>query len=114
MNLSFKKIWQTIKNGVDAIIHGEFLLRLRVDKLFLHILYTFLLLWFSILLDIRVERTLVEVEDNKAVLNDLKIYHAHKTVQRVSLNRISTVQKMLEEKGSSVSMPEKPASIIED
>lgn len=114
MKISFKKIWQTILNSLNAILHGEFLLRIRIDKYFIHILYSFLLLWLSILLDIRVEKTMVEVEDNKKILNDIKIYHAHKTVEIVSLNRISTVQQMLEEKGSNVTLPEKPASIIKD
>lgn len=101
-----------IRESISAIFRGEFLLRLRIDKFFIHIVYSFFLLWMSILLDIRVETTLVELEKSKAALNDIRISHAHKTVQLVSLNRISTVQKMLGDKGSDVSLPEKPAAII--
>lgn len=104
-----KKFWDILRNGVNAMVHGELLLRLHVDRYFIHILYTFLLLWLVILLDMRVEKTMATVERNKATLSEMKIYHAQKTVQMVSLNRISTVQQMLEEKGSDVTLPEKPA-----
>lgn len=106
---SFKKIWEAVRNGANAIVHGELLLRLKVERYFLHILYLFLLLWMVILLDMRVEKTMAKVEKNKETLSEMKIYHAQKTVQMVSLNRISTVQSMLEEKGSNVTLPEKPA-----
>lgn len=104
-----RKIWEPVRNGITAIVQGELLLRLHVDKFFIHILYTFLLLWLVILLDMRVEKTMANVERNKAALSEMKIYHAHKTVQMVSLNRISTVQDMLEKEGSDVTLPEKPA-----
>jgi len=104
-----KTAWELVRNGATAIVRGELLLRLHVDRYFIHILYTFLLLWMVILLDMRVEKTMAAVERNKATLSEMKIYHAHKTVQMVSLNRISTVQGMLEEKGSDVTLPEKPA-----
>lgn len=110
---SWKQIFGGLRNAISALFHGELLFRLKVDKFFIHILYTFLLLWLTILLDIRVEKTMAQVEKNKATLSEMKIYHAHKTVQMVSLNRISTVQEMLEEKGSAVTLPQKPATRIE-
>lgn len=106
-------IWQALVNIPGAILKGEFLLRIHIDKYFIHILYTFLLIWFTILLDMRVEKTMVKVEDSKKELSDLKIYHAQKTVQLVSIDRISTVQEMLQKDGSKVAFPEKPASRIE-
>lgn len=107
--MNAKKITQVILSGADAILHGEFLLKLHIDKYFAHILVTFLTLWGVILMDMVVERTMVKVEDNKAILSDLKIYHAHKTVQLVSLNRISTVDRLLQKEGSEVTLPSKPA-----
>ncbi len=104
-----KKVLGILGNGINAMIHGELLLRLHVDRYFMHILYTFVVLWLSIIAQMKVERTMAAVEKNKATLSDMKIYHAQKTVQMVSLNRISTVQAMLEEKGSDVTIPEKPA-----
>ena len=52
------------------------------------------------------------VEANKKELETLKIHHAQKTCEYVGLDRISTIEEMLTEKGSEVRAPEKPADII--
>ena len=59
-----------------------------------------------------VQKTLVQVEKNKDVLSEMKIYHAQKTVQIARLGRLSTVERLLEENGSDVTLPEKPADVI--
>ena len=107
-----RKVIDIIKNSVWAILHGEFLLRLRIDKFFPHILWTFLLFWGMILTSMMVQKTLVQVEKNKDVLSEMKIYHAQKTVQLVSMGRISTLERLLQEKESEVGLPEKPADRI--
>ncbi len=90
-----RKALEIIKNSVWAILHGEFLLRLRIDKFFPHILWTFLLFWGMILSGMMVQKTLVKVEKNKSVLSEMKIYHAQKTVQMARLGRLSTVEQLL-------------------
>ena len=55
---------------------------------------------------------MVQVERNKRELESLKIYHAQKTCEYVSLDRISTVEEMLKQKQSEVTTPQKPADII--
>ena len=52
------------------------------------------------------------VETNKKIIENLKIDNANKTCEIVSLTRISTVEAMLEETGSKVKAPEKPADRI--
>ena len=52
------------------------------------------------------------VEKNNAKLETLKIYHSHMTGEIVELNRLSTVEQMLRDAGSDVSIPEKPADVI--
>ena len=79
----------------------------------MHILYTFFLIWMMIWTSIKIEGTLAKVEKNNEILNDMKIYHAQKTVQMVSLNRITVVDKLLKENGSEVTLPIKPADRIE-
>lgn len=110
--MSWKRIWEVTKNGFVAILHGELLLRMRFDKYFPHIIYTFFLLWMMIWLSMKIENTMVKVEKNKTTLNDMKIYHAQKTVEVVSLDRITTVEDMLEKIGSDVELPVKPADRI--
>ena len=100
------------KNSVQAIFKGEYLLRLGVDKYFIHIIYTFILIWLSIYLSMKIDTTLTTMERNRTVLKDLEIYHAEKTNELVRLNRFSSVEKNLEALGSDVAIPSKPATII--
>ena len=101
-----------LKNSLKAIFKGEFLLRMRVDKYFMHIVYTFLLVWLSIWLSLKIDTTLTKLEKGKAELRSLEIYHAEKTSELVKLNRVSTVSGNLEKLGSDVGVPEKPATVI--
>ena len=109
---SWSDLGNILKNSFLAIFRGEFLLRLHFNKYFIHILFTFVLFFFSIWLGMNVEKTLIKVENNKKILNDLEIYHAQKTVEIVSLNRLTTIQKLLQQDSSKVTIPEKQATII--
>lgn len=102
----------TAKTVIKAIWSGDILLLLRVDKLLPYILFLFALGWINIFLNYKIEQTMVQVEKNQKILKEYKIYHAQKTYEFVRMNRISTVEKMLEEDGSNVTAPEKPAYII--
>ena len=108
-NLTWKNLAKGIGNSFVAIIRGEFLMRLRVEKYFPHILYLFLLVWLLIWIDIKSEGTQLQVERSKAELSEIKIYHAQKTVQMMSLNRMSKLEDLLGSKGSEVGFPEKPS-----
>lgn len=99
-------------NWIRSIISGDILLRMRVDRLFPYILYAFMLGWLSIWMSYRMEQTMIIVERNRKELESLKIYHAQKTCEYVGFDRISTIEAMLEEKGSEIKAPEKPADVI--
>lgn len=101
-----------LSNAFTAVLKGEFLLRLRIDKLFPHIVYTFIIFLLSIWLSIKIDSTFSKVEYNKTVLNDLEIYYTEKTNEIVRLNRFSTIQDNLARTGSNVTVPEKPAATI--
>ena len=111
--MNFKAAGASLKNAFYAFLRGELLMRLGCDKAFPHILYTFMLFWIAILMNIMVENTMSKVEKNKEILTDLKIYHTEKMVQLVSLDRITRTNKLLEDKGSAVTFPEKPATRID-
>ncbi|MBR1871616.1 MAG: hypothetical protein IJ795_00215 [Bacteroidales bacterium] len=108
-DLTWKNLGKGLAQSGIAILKGEFLMRLRVERFFPHILYLFFLVWMLIWIGIKSESTQLEVERNKAELSDIKIYHAQKTVQMMSLNRMTGLEKLLEDKGSEVRFPEKPA-----
>ena len=101
-----------IKNAFLATIKGEFLLRLHVNKYFIHIIYTFFLFWVSIWLSLKIEKTLTRVEENRKALQDIEIYHAQKTVELAGMGRMSKIEDMLRDKGSELTIPNKPADRI--
>ncbi len=110
--MSLKSFSATLSNAVNAFLRGELLMRIGFDRFFIHVAYTFMLFWLMILFDIAIENTLTKVERNKAILNDLKIYHTEKKVQIVSMDRMTTTGKKLKERGSEVAMPEEPLCAI--
>lgn len=97
---------------LKSIISGDILLVMGVHRLFPYILYAFILGWVSIWMSYKAEQTMTLVEANKKELETLKIHHAQKTCEYVGLDRISTIEEMLTDKGSEVRAPEKPADII--
>ena len=88
-------------------------MRLGCDKVFLQIVYTFMLFWVMIMLNILVENTLSKVERNNDILTELQIYHTEKMVQLASMGRITKTEELLDNKGSKVCLPKKPAFRID-
>lgn len=110
----FSDIWLWLRNAALATVKGEFLMRLQISRYFIHIIYTFFLFWMSIWLSLNIEKTLTKVEDNRKALEDVEIYHAQKTIELAGLSRMSRVQRMLEESGSKLTMPAKPADRLSE
>lgn len=107
-----KEAGSSAKSWAKSILSGDILLRMRLDRLFPYILYAFVLGWLSIWMSYKMEQTMSVAERNRRELETMKIYHAQKTCEYVSFDRISTIERMLEEKGSEIKAPEKPADII--
>lgn len=112
IDISWKKIGHAVKEFFLSLGRGDLLTRLRVDKLLPYILYLFLLGCISIWMSYHAEQTMLKVQKNNETIKTLKIYNAQKTYEIVSLNRIATVERMLEELGSEVKAPEKPADVL--
>ena len=111
-NIDWGKVAKASREILISIGQGTFLLRLRVDKLFPYILVLFVLGGLNILFNYETEQAALKVEKNKIELETLKIYHSHINGAVVELNRLSTIEKLLEEVGSEVRIPEKPADRI--
>lgn len=107
-----KYIFGLIGNSIGAILQGEFLIRLRFDRYFLHIIYLFFLAVVSIWIKLEIDQTMVRLEETKKELEDYRIYYSQKTCELVELDRLSTVEDMLEKKGSPLTLPQKPADRI--
>ncbi len=110
--MSVKSVWTAVRNTFRAIRNGEFLLRIRADKYYMHIMYLFLLMWVTILLSLQVDKTLARVGDNKVKLETLRIHHAEKEAALVKLHSASSAEIRLGELGSKAALPSEPATII--
>ncbi len=110
--IDWGKIGNAIKETLISIGQGSFLIRMKVHKLFPYILVLFILGCANIWLSYEVEQAALRVERNKKELETLKIYHSHLTGEIVELNRISKVESMLQQMGSEVRIPDKPADRI--
>ena len=102
----------TAEKVYKAMLSGNLMILLGVDRLLPHILVLFVLGWINIFMNYRIEQAMAEVEKNKVTLENYRIYHAQKTYQFVKMGRISTVEDMLEQGGSQLSAPVKPAETI--
>ena len=111
-DIDWKKVMKAVVEGLKSIGRGDFLIRMRVDKLFPYILYTVFIGILSIFLSYSAEKTLHKVEVNKEKIESLKYANANKACEIIGLSRISTIEKMLEESGSKLKVPEVPAYTI--
>ncbi|MBP9997635.1 MAG: hypothetical protein KBS67_00150 [Bacteroidales bacterium] len=100
------------KNSFIAIIRSEFMVRINAGRYFVHIAYTFFLIGMIIWISLAIDTTMAKVEKNKNVLKELEIEHNQKTFEVVSLSRRSTVLQSLQNCGSQVTEPEKPAYVL--
>jgi len=113
MKYNAKDIWMAVRNSFKALRKGEFLLRVRADKLYLHIVYLFVLMWITIMLSLKVDQTLTRAGQNKAVLEELRIHHAEREAALVKLRSASSIESRLRAQGSDLTLPKAPATKIE-
>ncbi|MBP5675596.1 MAG: hypothetical protein J6W94_01115 [Bacteroidales bacterium] len=105
-------IWAAVRNTLKALRNGEFLLRIRADKYYMHIMYLFLLMWLTIMLSLRVDKTLAQAGENKAAIEELRIRHSEKEAELVKLESASATEARLRKMGSKLVMPAEPATVI--
>lgn len=101
-----------LKNSFLAIVRGQFLMRLRIDKYFLHIVYVFFLMAMLILVSLGVENSLNKVEENKKAIKELQIVRSDKTFEAAGRSSRAAVENRLREMGSKVAEPTQSATVI--
>ena len=105
-------VWTLLKNGFTAIIKGDFLLRINAGKYFIHIAFTFVLLWVVIFQSLMAETALRNVEKNKEKIRELEVIYADKTFEVASMSRRSSVQQRLQDMGSELREPEQQTIVL--
>ena len=105
--MSIGKVFTFLGQVVKSIIEGKLLMRIGAEKLFPYFLYLFLLFWLMIVFDMASENVIARAEKNRKVIEELSIKHAQKLVV------LKGVDGFLDELGSKVGVPEKPAVVID-
>lgn len=105
-------VWNYIVKGLRSLRTGEFLLLIGADKFYVHVMYLFVLMWLSIMLSLKVDKTLSQVGDGKAALRELRIQHDEKEAELVKLHSATVTEKRLKELGSKLEMPKEPVKVI--
>lgn len=108
----FSDIGTFLKNSFLAILQGRFLLRLKIDKYFVHIVYAFFLMAMLILISLGTESTLNKVEENKKTIAELEIIYSDKTFEVADRSRRAAVEETLKLMGSQVREPVQSATIL--
>lgn len=111
-NIDWKAAGKATLEILKSVGRGDFLLKLKIHELLPHIMWLVLLGIVSIFLSYQAEKTMYRVEVNKNIIESLKYDNANKNCEIIGLSRISTIEKMLEEAGSDVRIPETPAYTI--
>lgn len=102
-----------LKNSFLAILRGQFLMRLRIDEYFIHIVYVFFLMAMLILISLGVENSLNKVEENKQTLKELRIIWSDKTFEMAGVSSRSEVERKLSEMGSKLGEPDRSATVLD-
>ena len=100
------------KNSFVAVLKAELLMRTKVDKYLIHVLYLFFLFVLAIWISLRTEATMAKVEQNKKAIKELEIYRSQMVYDLTAAQKRSGVEKRLEEMGSQVKPAEKPATVL--
>lgn len=103
-----------LRNAIVAIGKGDFIVKMRVDRYFAHIIVIFLLCLCSMYLSFKAEQTMLRKERNKAEIETLKIRRSQMAVRIASMNRLTTVDAKLKEMGSELEAPQQPATEIDE
>ena len=96
------KVFGGLMNVFLTVARGNILTKIGVHKCLPHIVFAFGVCLLSILLSYYADRTAKTRETTRRELEDARIMYSVKYMEMVSLHRYTTVEDMLEEKGSEL------------
>jgi hypothetical protein len=108
-NWSWKAAANAVKEFIIALGRGDLVLRMRIDRAFPYILWTFFLGCLSIWWSYMTEQTMLKVEKNEDILKELRIENIQMTYELVQMDRMGKVEEILNKMESKVQPPQKPA-----
>ena len=105
-------VGRLLKESVKAIFEGEFLLRLKIGRYFISIVYVFAVITLTIWISLLIDNTLTKVERGRSVIVEQEAVIARRSYELSSLTRRSGAEKHLEELGSDLKEAEKPPIVL--
>ena len=108
----FRDLWVLVRNSFKAILKGEFILRLNLGRYFIHIASCILLVAMTIWISLMIDSTMTRVQKNRRTLEQQQNEIAALTYKMAKATRRTEVEKKLEEMGSKLREPTKPAKQI--
>lgn len=103
---------EKMTNLGKSILSGRYLLALGVDRFLDRIVFFFVCAIGFIWINIQIDRTLHIKEENRIALENLQSMHTYTTCKLTSLNSVCEVEKMLQDMGSKLQLPQKRATRI--
>ena len=110
----FRDLWVLVRNSFKAILKGEFILRLNLGRYFIHIASCILLVAMTIWISLMIDSTMTRVQKNRRTLEQQQNEIAALTYKMAKATRRTEVEKKLEEMGSKLREPTKPAKQIKE
>ena len=110
---SIKGLLGNLKIVGQALLSGELVYHMHINKYFIHILYCFFLAAVIIWASMKTDSALTKVETLKAEIYEQELVIEARRFELSSLENRSKIGEMLREKGSSLSDPTSPAVILE-
>jgi len=107
-------VMSKIGNFIADLFDGELIIRLKFDKILPYILVIFFMGVSLIFIKLEIDKTLVKCNRARAELENVRIEYAKKSCQLIGLEKLSTIESMLETQGLNIGIPEKPAYRIEE
>jgi len=112
MSRWLKNIGLVIKNSAIAILEGKLLLRMHINRFYVHILCLFLVLAAVIWVSLAIDNTLAGVEQAKKELHALQIKKSELRFELTDLTRRESVETNLKKMGSPLIAPRETATRI--
>lgn len=106
-------VFKKIAMYTTRIFTGDILSDLKVGRYLPEILYTVLMTALYIIIGITIDATLIQVEDNKKKIEELKIEHSVKMHTFSAQRKLENIEKNLNEKNIDIAFPCKPANKVE-
>lgn len=103
------KAWTTLKNFFISIANGTLMLRLKLTKHFVKILGLVAVCFAFICVSLVIDESLRTVKKNNDILTEQKREIISKTFEFDQINRRLYLDERLEQMGSKVRKPSKPA-----